>query len=89
MFPAIPKKKRKKKPKRQTRRSLSLKGITYQRLKDYCDAEGRSVSGFMEDVIAEKLDAAGVPIPVVLRVHYPKKRTNEQIEGERAACFTM
>lgn len=53
--------------KRQTRRSISVKGITYQRLKDFCDATGKSVSGYLEDIIAEKLDAAGAPIPTVLK----------------------
>lgn len=59
--------------KRQTRRSISVKGITYQRLKDYCDAEGRSVSGLLEEIIAERLDAAGVPVPTVLRPRAPRK----------------
>lgn len=53
--------------KKQTRKSISVKGITYQRVKDYCDKEGRSVSGFLEDIIAAKLDALGVPVPTVLR----------------------
>ncbi len=52
--------------KRQTRRSISVKGITYQRLKDYCDTHRLSVSGFLEDLIAERLDAAGAPIPTVV-----------------------
>lgn len=67
--------------KRSTRRSLSVKGITYQRLKDYCDAQGCSVSGFMEDVIAEKLDALGVPQPDVLRPRptQQRKRKDEEI----------
>ena len=65
--------------KRQTRRSISIKGINYQRLKDFCDENGRSVSGFLEDIIAEKLDAAGVPVPTVLRPRpgRPKARTEE------------
>ena len=50
--------------KRQTRRSISVKGITYQRLKDYCETEDVSVSGFLERIIAEQLDAVGAPIPV-------------------------
>lgn len=53
---------------RKTRRSISVKGITYQRLRDYCDATGASVSGYLEEIIAEKLDAAGVPVPAVLKV---------------------
>jgi hypothetical protein len=53
--------------KRQTRRSISVKGITYQRLKDYCEASGNSVSGYLEEIIAEKLDAAGVPVPKAVK----------------------
>ena len=53
--------------KRQTRRSISVKGITYQRLKDFCDTNGLSVSGYLEEIIAERLDAAGVPVPTVLK----------------------
>jgi hypothetical protein len=40
---------------RQTRRSVSVKGLTYQRIKKHCDREGTSVSGFLEEVLAEKL----------------------------------
>jgi hypothetical protein len=49
--------------KRQTRRSISVKGITYQRLKNFCEAQGLSVSGYLEDIIASRLDAANVPVP--------------------------
>lgn len=41
-----------------TRRSVSVTGETYDRLKAHL--QGASLSGFTEDVIAEKLDAAGV-----------------------------
>lgn len=49
--------------KRQTRRSISVKGITYQRLKNFCEGQSMSVSGYLEDIIAERLDAANVPVP--------------------------
>jgi hypothetical protein len=48
--------------KKQNRKSISLKGLTEQRLKDYCQAEGRSVSGYVEEIATEKLDALGVPV---------------------------
>ena len=35
--------------KRQTRRSISVKGITYQRLKNFCEEQSLSVSGYLED----------------------------------------
>jgi len=49
--------------KKQTRRSISVKGITYKRLKAYCDAHKKSVSGYLEEIIADKLDAVGPPVP--------------------------
>jgi len=61
--------------KRQTRRSISVKGITYQRLKDYCESTGLSVSGYLEDIIAEKLDAAGVPVPTIVKPRPTQKLT--------------
>ncbi|MBZ5715505.1 MULTISPECIES: hypothetical protein [Nannocystis] len=64
--------------KRQTRRSISVKGITYQRLKDYCESTGLSVSGYLEEIIAEKLDAAGVPVPTVVK----PRPTAKLIENE-------
>lgn len=76
--------------KRQTRRSISIKGLTYQRLKDYCDKEGRSVSGVIEDIVAERLDAAGVPVPDVLRPRsYPVKRKREKPEDAAGGIFTF
>lgn len=66
--------------KRQTRRSISVKGITYQRLKDYCEAYGLSVSGYLEEIIAEKLDAAGVPVPTVVKPQRPQPKLPESDE---------
>lgn len=66
--------------KRQTRRSISVKGITYQRLKDYCDANDKSVSGFLEEIIGEKLDAAGVPVPTVLKPRPSRKSASDSEE---------
>ena len=66
--------------KRQTRRSISVKGITYQRLKDYCAEQGCSVSGYLEEIIAEKLDAAGVPVPTQIEPRAtPKGVDSEEI----------
>jgi len=65
--------------KRQTRRSISVKGITYQRLKDFCDAHDKSVSGFLEEIIAERLDAVGAPIPTVLK---PRPQRSAMPESE-------
>ncbi len=74
--------------KRQTRRSISVKGITYQRLKDYCDGQGKSVSGYLEELIATKLDAAGVPIPTVLKPR-PERKTSVDPEEIVSQHFTF
>lgn len=68
--------------KRQTRRSISVKGITYQRLKDYCESSGLSVSGYLEDIIAEKLDAAGVPVPKLIKPRPLPKINSEEIVSQ-------
>lgn len=41
--------------RRQTRRSVSVKGTTYARIKLYTEKHGGSISGFVEDVIARRL----------------------------------
>ncbi len=50
-------------PKEKTRRSISVNGITYQRLKNYCRENRRSVSGFLDEVMNAKLDEEGAPVP--------------------------
>ncbi len=74
--------------KRQTRRSISVKGITYQRLKDYCEACGLSVSGYLEEIIAEKLDAAGVPVPTVVKQR-PQPKLNSNPDEIVSQHFTF
>lgn len=69
---------------KQTRRSISVSGETYDRLKAYCDAHGCSMSGVCESQTIKFLDAQGVqpstvkktisvPAPVVEAVILPVK----------------
>lgn len=60
--------------KRQTRRAISLKGLTYQRLKKFCDAEGLACSGYLEELINDALDRKGCPRETVLKPHNPHPR---------------
>lgn len=39
----------------QTRRSVSVKGATYTRIKTYVAEHGGSISGFLEDLLLDKL----------------------------------
>lgn len=41
--------------KSQTRRSISIKGETYQRLKEWCEKNNKTMSGAVEDQLAEFL----------------------------------
>lgn len=65
--------------KRQTRRSISLRGLEYQRLEDYCRANGLAVAAFAEMVIAAELDRLGEPEQTTLRKVY---RSRQAEEGE-------
>lgn len=68
--------------KRQTRRAISLRGITYQRLKNYCARDGRSVSGYLEEIVAEKLDAEGEPVPDRVDPKPEKQVASEDIASQ-------
>lgn len=53
--------------RRQTRRSVSLKGLTYQRIKAYCDEHGLAVSAYLERLVHADLNLKGRPQEVILR----------------------
>lgn len=40
---------------KQTRRSISIRGLTYQRIKNYVEANGGTISGFVENTIEENM----------------------------------
>jgi hypothetical protein len=41
--------------RKQTRKSISIKGTTYRRIKSHCDAEGITMSSFFEDLTIQRL----------------------------------
>jgi len=64
--------------KHQTRRSISIKGLTYQRLQKYCEAHDKTMSGYLEEILAEKLDQLGVPEETLLRPRpIPEKKPED------------
>lgn len=73
--------------KRQTRRSISLKGLTYQRLKNHCDATGKTMSGYVEKLILDKLDELGVPEETILQL--PPPRPEKKPEKFAGSHFTF
>jgi len=75
-------------PKRQTRRALSIKGLTYQWIKDYCDQEGRSVAGFVEEIVKEKMASLDIPEPTAL-LPRPKPNKSPEPEDITSAYFTF
>ena len=50
--------------KKQTRRSVSIRGTTYDTVRGYCEQHGLSMSEFVEDRIAGFFAADGVPVVV-------------------------
>lgn len=73
--------------KKRTRRSISIRGLTYQRLKGYCATQGKSMSGYLEGVLAEKLDAANVPVPT--KIDPPRKQKKRAPEPISTQFFTF
>ena len=68
--------------KKSTRRSISVKGMTYQRLQTYCDAKGRPVSGLLEEMIAQYLDERGAPLALQLAPRKPPAMPEKPSTGE-------
>lgn len=72
-----------------TRRSLSVKGTTYARMKFHAEATGRSISDIAEEFAAQALDKLGIRTFTVAqaeamrpknggeRLSHPDKRANE------------
>jgi len=57
----------------KTRRSISIRGLSHQRLAKYCEDTGQSVSGYLERLIQADMAEKGRPAETVLR---PKPRAN-------------
>lgn len=53
---------------RKSRKSISLKGLSYLRLKQHCEGQGKSISGTVEDWMYEKLHKAKPKKPHYLYV---------------------
>jgi hypothetical protein len=49
--------------KKQTRRSISVSRTTYERLKAFCEANGTSMSQFVEGRVGDVLATVHVPVP--------------------------
>ena len=69
------------------RRSIAVKDDTYQRLKNFCDRHDRSVSGYIEEMVAERLDDAGEPEPG--RIEQPPRKSNGDLDALIKRFFTF
>jgi macrodomain Ter protein organizer (MatP/YcbG family) len=59
--------------RKSKRRSISVKAVTYQRLSNFCGKHGKSLSGFIEEVVSAHLDSMQEPIPTVIKQPETKK----------------
>jgi hypothetical protein len=75
--------------KDQTRRSISVKGLTYQRLSNWCEKNGRTRSGLVEDLLIEFLDIEGEPTPEILLPKKPKEKKEVEEEEIISSHFTF
>lgn len=74
--------------KKQTRRSVSIRGTTYDRIRSYCELEGISMSEFVEQRIAAFFDGSEKtvkPAPVkAAPVEAEPPAPAEPVRAERA-----
>ena len=75
------------KKKRQSRRSISVNGLTYARLKNYCDRFGMSVSGELERIIHHSMDNVAQPYATA---PLPKQeKPKPVVENDGSQYFTF
>jgi|GEM_PF-1034536 hypothetical protein len=60
--------------KKQTRRSVSIRGSTYDRIRSYCENQNMSMSEFVEGRISSFFEGAVLPLPEPV-VESPEKET--------------
>lgn len=69
--------------KRQTRRSVSVKGTTYARLLLLAERLGNTGSGQLEELIKQACENAGIPEVTVLPPRRPKRpRSTDEIASQ-------
>lgn len=73
--------------KKQTRRSISIRGITYQRLKNFCEAQEKTMSGFLEELITQRMDELGIPMPT--SIDPPRERAAKTPDEIISQHFTF
>ncbi len=76
--------------KKQTRRSISVSGDTYNAVRDYCDKHGLSASGLVTDLLENYLrdnrdgppaeEAGGVEPSPPARVEEPQPEVQQQVQ---------
>lgn len=72
--------------KKQSRRSISVRGLTYQRVKNYCEKREHSISGYLETLIAADLDRQNFPVPERIE---PPAKTPPDVEEIASQHFTF
>jgi hypothetical protein len=75
--------------KRQSRRSVSVRGVTYEQIRRYCERIGISMSEFVEARIADYFGNGGLkPLPVTTRSSAKERLSPDQLK-DAARYFTF
>jgi hypothetical protein len=63
--------------KKQTRRSVSIRGATYEKIRAYCEKHSLSMSEFVEDLIGQFFSGNGATLsrPTAAAAPEPKRKT--------------
>jgi hypothetical protein len=75
--------------KKQTRRSISVQGLLYQRLGNYCRRTGKSRSGVVTELLKEFLDLKDEPEAVILLPTTPRPKKKEEDEFIGSGHFSF
>ena len=72
--------------KKQTRRSVSIRGATYEKVRTYCEKHSLSMSEFVEDLIGQFFSGNGAtlsaPAAAVAPAPAPKRKAERKGKGK-------
>lgn len=71
--------------KKQTRRSVSIRGATYEKVRTYCEKHSLSMSEFVEDLIGQFFSGNGATLSApaaAVATAAPKRKAERKTKGK-------
>ncbi len=73
--------------KKQTRRSVSIRGATYEKIRTYCEKHDLSMSEFVEDLIGQFFSGNGATLSTPAAAAPPEPKRKAPMTAQEKLSF--